>query len=242
MCEKRIWECKMLELKNVNAGYGKKMILEDVSVKLKDNTITVVMGPNGAGKSTLLKTAYGLIKSTSGEILFNGEKIVPTPQKLVECGIFMVPQGKRVFTNMTVLENLELATHFWKDRSVFQERMEEVLSHFPDLRERLNDLAGNLSGGQQQMVALARGLLNKPKMVFMDEPSIGLSPKLINDTFHKIKEIKDTLGTSFVIVEHNLKTLLPLTDWAYILDQGKVIYDGKSEGKTLEKMISAVFK
>ena len=232
----------MLELKNVNAGYGKKMVLSDVSVKLNDNTITVVMGPNGAGKSTLLKTAYGLIKSTSGEILFNGEKIVPTPQKLVECGIFMVPQGKRVFTNMTVLENLELATHFWKDRSVFQERMEEVLSHFPDLRERLNDLAGNLSGGQQQMVALARGLLNKPKMVFMDEPSIGLSPKLINDTFHKIKEIKDTLGTSFVIVEHNLKTLLPLTDWAYILDQGKVIYDGKSEGKTLEKMISAVFK
>ena len=232
----------MLELKNVNAGYGKKMVLSDVSVKLNDNTITVVMGPNGAGKSTLLKTAYGLIKSTSGEILFNGEKIVPTPQKLVDCGIFMVPQGKRVFSNMTVLENLELATHFWKDRSVFQERMEEVLSHFPDLRERLNDLAGNLSGGQQQMVALARGLLNKPKMVFMDEPSIGLSPKLINDTFHKIKEIKDTLGTSFVIVEHNLKTLLPLTDWAYILDQGKVIYDGKSEGKTLEKMISAVFK
>ncbi len=232
----------MLELKNVTAGYGKKMVLSDVSVKLNDNTITVVMGPNGAGKSTLLKTAYGLIKTSSGDILLDDKKIVPTPQKLVEYGIFMVPQGKRVFTNMSVMENLELATHFWKDRSMFPERLEEVLAHFPDLRERLDDLAGNLSGGQQQMVALARGLLNKPKMVFMDEPSIGLSPKLINDTFHKIKEIKDTLGTSFVIVEHNLKTLLPLTDWAYILDQGKVIYDGKSEGKTLEKMISAVFK
>ncbi|MBR6663264.1 MAG: ABC transporter ATP-binding protein [Alphaproteobacteria bacterium] len=232
----------MLELKNVDAGYGKKMVLSDVSVKLNDNTITVVMGPNGAGKSTLLKTAYGLIKTSSGEILFNGEKIIPTPQKLVELGVFMVPQGKRVFTNMTVMENLELATHFWKERSQFAERLDEVLAHFPDLKSRLTDLAGNLSGGQQQMVALARGLINKPKMVFMDEPSIGLSPKLINDTFHKIKEIKDNMGTAFVIVEHNLKTLLPLTDWAYILDQGKVIYDGKSEGKTLEKMVSAVFK
>lgn len=232
----------MLELKNVNAGYGKKMVLSDVSVKLNDNTITVVMGPNGAGKSTLLKTAYGLIKTSSGDILLDNQKIAPTPQKLVESGIFMVPQGKRVFTNMSVIENLELATHFWKDRSMFPERLEEVLAHFPDLRERLDDLAGNLSGGQQQMVALARGLINRPKMVFMDEPSIGLSPKLINDTFHKIKEIKDSLGTAFVIVEHNLKTLLPLTDWAYILDQGKVIYDGKSEGRTLEKMVSAVFK
>lgn len=232
----------MLELKNVDAGYGKKMVLSEVSVKLNDNTITVVMGPNGAGKSTLLKTAYGLIKTSSGEILFNGEKIIPTPQKLVELGVFMVPQGKRVFTNMTVMENLELATHFWKERSQFAERLDEVLAHFPDLKSRLTDLAGNLSGGQQQMVALARGLINKPKMVFMDEPSIGLSPKLINDTFHKIKEIKDNMGTAFVIVEHNLKTLLPLTDWAYILDQGKVIYDGKSEGKTLEKMVSAVFK
>ena len=232
----------MLELKNITAGYGKKMVLSDVSVKLNDNTITVVMGPNGAGKSTLLKTAYGLIKTSSGDILLDDKKIVPTPQKLVEAGIFMVPQGKRVFRKMTVMENLELATHFWKDRTIFPERLEEVLAHFPDLRERLDDLAGNLSGGQQQMVALARGLLNKPKMVFMDEPSIGLSPKLINDTFQKIKEIKDGLGTAFVIVEHNLKTLLPLTDWAYILDQGKVIYDGKSEGKTLEKMVSAVFK
>ncbi len=232
----------MLELKNVNAGYGKKMVLSNVSVKLNDNTITVVMGPNGAGKSTLLKTAYGLIKTSSGDILLDVKKITPTPQKLVELGVFMVPQGKRVFRNMTVMENLELASHFWKDRSIFPQRLDEVLAHFPDLKERLDDLAGNLSGGQQQMVALVRGLINKPKMVFMDEPSIGLSPKLINDTFHKIKEIKDNMGTAFVIVEHNLKTLLPLTDWAYILDQGKVIYDGKSEGKTLEKMVSAVFK
>ncbi len=232
----------MLELKNISAGYGKKTVLQDVSVTFKDKTITVVMGPNGAGKSTLLKTAYGLLKKSAGEIFLDGVKITPSPQKLVEAGIFMVPQGKRVFRHMTVKENLELATHFWKDKSKFGERLENILEHFPDLAARLDDLAGNLSGGQQQMVALARGLLNKPRLVFLDEPSIGLAPKLINDTFHRIKQIKEEMETSFVIVEHNLKTLLPLTDWAYILEQGKVIYDGKSEGKTLEKMVSAVFK
>jgi len=232
----------MLELRNIVAGYGKKTVLNHVNVTFKDSTVTVIMGPNGAGKSTLLKTAYGLLKKSDGDILLNGEKIMPSPQKFVREGIFMVPQGKRVFRRMTVKENLELATHFWKDRSLFSERLEEILIQFPDLAARLDDLAGNLSGGQQQMVALARGLLNKPKMVFMDEPSIGLSPKLINDTFHTIKKIKDETGTSFVIVEHNLKTLLPLTDWAYILEQGEVIYDGPSEGKTLEKMVAAVFK
>lgn len=137
---------------------------------------------------------------------------------------------------------LGLGFPFWLDKKIFPERLKEVLQHFPDLEERLDGLAGNLSGGQQQMVALARGLLNRPKMVFMDEPSIGLAPKLINDTFRKLKEIKDNMGTSFVIVEHNLKTLLPLTDWAYILEQGRVIYDGPSEGKTLDKMLSATFK
>lgn len=232
----------MLELKDVNAGYGKKTILNNVSLTFKDNTITVIMGSNGAGKSTLLKTAYGIIKASSGKILLNDALITPSPQKLVERGIFMVPQGKRVFPNMSVKENIELVTHFWKTRSEFPQRLEEILHYFPDLTPRLNDLAGNLSGGQQQMVALARGLTNKPQMVFMDEPSIGLSPKLINDTFHKIKEIKDSLGTAFVIVEHNLKTLLPLTDWAYILDQGAVIYNGVSTGDTLEQMVSAVFK
>ena len=232
----------MLELKNIKAGYAKKVVLNDVSVTLKDNTITIIMGANGAGKSTLLKTAYGLLKPMAGEILFDGKKITASPQSYVEQGIFCIPQGKRVFRRITVKENLELATHFWKDRSAFPQRLEEILEHFPDLKPRLEDLAGNLSGGQQQMVALARGLINKPRMVFMDEPSIGLAPKLTSDIFHKIKELKETMGTAFVIVEHNLKTLLPLTDWAYILEQGQVVYDGKSEGKTLEKMLSSIFK
>ena len=163
----------MLELKNIKAGYNKKVVLNDVSVTLKDNTITVIMRANGSGKSTLLKTAYGLLKPMAGDVLLDSKKISASPQSYVEQGIFYVPQGKRVFRNLTVLENLELATHFWKDRSTFPERLEEILTHFPDLKPRLQDLAGNLSGGQQQMVALARGLINKPRMMFMVKRSFG---------------------------------------------------------------------
>lgn len=232
----------MLELKNIKAGYGKKAILNDISLVFRDNCITVIMGANGAGKSTLLKTAFGVIKKMGGEIYLDGKKLNPTPQLLVKNGICFIPQKNRVFPEMSVMENLELATHSWVDRSLFPQYLDDVLEYFPDLRAKLSDPAGELSGGQQQMVALARGLISKPKMILMDEPSIGLSPKLINDVFHKIKDLQERTGTAFVIVEHNLKTLLPLTDYAYILQDGKIAYDGKSNGKTLEKMISVVFK
>lgn len=231
----------MLELKNISAGYDKRMVLNNVSVRIEQKLITVIMGPNGAGKSTLLKALYGLIPLKNGSAELDGKTLKPSPQKLVEEGIFMIPQGKRVFRNMTVLENIELASHFWKNRKDFPARLEEVLKIFPDLRGRLNHLAGNLSGGQQQMVALARGFINHPRLVLLDEPSIGLSPKLINDTFYKIKELNETMGIGFVIVEHNLKTLLPLTDKAYILDQGEIVYDGIAESKTLEKMLDKIF-
>ena len=232
----------MLELKNIKAGYGKKAILNDISVVFRDKCITVIMGANGAGKSTLLKTAFGVIKPMGGEIYLDGKKLHPSPQILVKNGICFIPQKNRVFPEMSVVENLELATHSWADRSMFPQYLDDVLEYFPDLRAKLSDPAGSLSGGQQQMVALARGLISKPKMILMDEPSIGLSPKLINDVFHKIKDLQTRTGTAFVIVEHNLKTLLPLTDYAYILQDGKIAYDGKSNGKTLERMVSVVFK
>lgn len=231
----------MLTLEHIDAGYGKKQVLNDVSADFKDGAITVVMGPNGAGKSTLLKVAYGLLKPYNGEVLFEEKPIKATPQMFVKNGVFMVPQGQRVFRDMTVKENIELATHFWKSRKNFETEFERVLTSFEELKPFLKLPAGNLSGGQQQMVALARAFINKPKLVLMDEPSIGLSPKLINDTFYKIKEMKDKTGTAFVIVEHNLKTLLPLTDYAYILKDGTVMYSGKSQGSVLEKMMKAVF-
>ena len=232
----------MLSLKNINAGYDKKKVLTDVSVEFKSKSITVIMGPNGAGKSTLLKVAFGLLKPYQGEVFFENNSVKASPQLFVQKGIFMVPQGKRVFQNMTVKENIELATHFWKSRSHFEDELEKILADFAELKPFLKMPAGNLSGGQQQMVALARAFINNPKMVLMDEPSIGLSPKLINETFHKLKEMKEKRGTAFVIVEHNLKTLLPLTDDAYILKEGQVVYRGQSKGSVLNQMMKAVFE
>ena len=232
----------MIELKNVTAGYHKKVVLHDVSLAIKPNKITVIIGPNGAGKSTLLKVIYGLLPMQKGSFCLDGDSFAPTPNLLTTKGITMIPQGFRVFKQMSVLENLELATHFWKDRKIFPERLQEILTYFPDLADRLNEKAGNLSGGQQQMVALARGLINKPKIMLLDEPSIGLSPKLINELFHKIKHLNSELGMAFVIVEHNLKTLLPLTDHAYILEQGKIIYDGPSEAKNMDRLLNSIFK
>lgn len=208
----------------------------------EDEKLAQVMGYKAKHFKSIIFVISAAMSGVAGAIFASYIAfIAPSTFQLKE-GIFMIPQGKRVFKNMSVLDNIELATHFWQNRNLFPRRLEEVLIHFPDLRARLNDLAGNLSGGQQQMVALARGLINQPKMVLLDEPSIGLSPKLINDTFHKIKELKDSLGTAFIIVEHNLKTLLPLTDYAYILEQGQVAYNGPSEGKTLDKMLSGIFK
>lgn len=232
----------MLSLQNIRAGYGKKEVLNDVSADFKAGAITVVMGPNGAGKSTLLKVAFGLLKPYQGNILYKDKPIKATPEIFVKNGVFMVPQGSRVFRDMSVKENIELAAHFWKSKDNFETELERVLALFEELKPFLKMPAGNLSGGQQQMVALARAFINKPQMVLLDEPSIGLSPKLINDTFLKIKEVKDKTNAAFVIVEHNLKTLLPLTDYAYILKEGKVAYSGKSKGSVLDKMMQAVFE
>ena len=228
----------MITLNHITAGYGDKVVLDDITTTLDPSKITVIMGPNGCGKTTLLKTIMGLLRPMSGGVV---EKFTPSPRAWIDHGLFMIGQGQRVFPNMSVRDNLEIMTHYWSSREEFPERLDEVLKHFPDLRERLEDIAGNLSGGQQQMVALARGLINRPRCLLLDEPSIGLAPKLISDTFHKLHEINRAAGTGFVIVEHNLKTLLPLTDNAIILAHGKVVYDGPSDDKTLNKMLDKIF-
>ncbi len=231
----------MITLSSITSGYGDKTILHNISCKIDPTKITVIMGPNGCGKTTLLQTIMGLVKTSSGYISYNGKKIKPSPNEWLKNGLFMVGQKQRVFPDMTVRDNIMIATHHWKSREQFPEKLDEVLKHFPDLIKRLDDRAGNLSGGQQQMVAIARGLINNPKTLLLDEPSIGLSPKLISETFQKIAQLNRELNTGFVIVEHNLKTLLPLTDNSIIINSGHIVYDGPSDGKTLDNMIANIF-
>lgn len=231
----------MLEVRNIDAGYGDLQVLSDVNMAFRDNKITLLMGPNGAGKSTLLKTVFGLLNPTAGEVVLDGNKINAKPHSLVKKGVCFIPQDHRTFPTMTVRENLELGLHFEKDKKIIKERIEEVLEIFPMLDGRLDHKAGNLSGGQQQMVALARGLITKPRIMLLDEPSIGLAPSLVQETFNKIKEINKTLGTTFVIVEHNLKSLLPIVDYTYILNQGKIATEGNPDSSTITKMLDQIF-
>ena len=220
----------LLELKKIKVHYGGVKALDGISIKIDEGEIVALMGPNGAGKSTVLKAIFGLAPVESGDVMFNGNKINLKPHELVELGISFVPQGRRVFKNLTVLENIEIGGHAIKSKTVLKERMEEVLNIFPALKEKLSQKSGELSGGQQQMVALARGLITDPKLLLLDEPSLGLAPKIVKEVFAKIKEINEKRNTAIVVVEHNLKSLLEITDRAYVLDKGKIVSRG--EGKT----------
>lgn len=180
------------------------------------------MGPNGAGKSTILKALFGLAPIESGGVYWHEEKIIPKSHEVVERGISFVPQGRQIFKSLTVLENLEMGGFSIKSKRVLKDRLEVVLDLFPDLRIKLKEAAKNLSGGQQQMVAIARGLMTDPKVLLLDEPTLGLSPKIVKEVFKKIKEINQKNGTAIMIVEHNLHSTLEIVDRVYVLDKGKV--------------------
>jgi branched-chain amino acid transport system ATP-binding protein len=232
----------LLQLNNIHVHYGGVKAIDGISIQIDEGEIIALMGPNGAGKSTVLKTIFGLAPIESGDVVLNGNRIHLKPYELVELGISFVPQGKRVFTHLTVLENIEIGGHAIKSKAVLKERIKEVLDIFPALKEKLNQKAGHLSGGQQQMVVLARGLITDPKLLLLDEPSLGLAPKIVKEVFAKIKEINEKRNTAIVVVEHNLKSLLEITDRAYVLDKGKIVSkgDGKTflQNDTLEKVFT----
>lgn len=232
----------LLQLHNIHVHYGGVKALDGISIQIDEGEIVALMGPNGAGKSTVLKAIFGLAPIESGDVMLNGSKISLKPYELVELGISFVPQGRRVFKHLTVLENIEIGGHAIKSKTVLKERVKEVLDIFPTLKEKLNQKSGQLSGGQQQMVALARGLITDPKLLLLDEPSLGLAPKIVKEVFAKIKEINEKRNTAIVVVEHNLKSLLEITNRAYVLDKGKVVSegDGKTflQNDTLEKVFT----
>ena len=213
----------LLALKDVHVHYGGVKALDGASVAVDEGEVVALMGPNGAGKSTVLKAFFGLAPIASGEVLWHGQPVRPVAHEMVRRGVSFVPQGRRVFRHLTVRENLLLGGFLVTDKAELARRLDEVLGLFPILKNKINAKSGALSGGGQQMVAIARGLMTDPKVLLLDEPSLGLAPKVGKEGFEKIKEINERHQTAIVGVEHNLKSLLQIADRAYLLVKGKVL-------------------
>lgn len=216
----------LLQLKDINVHYGGLIALNGASIAVDEGEIVAIMGPNGAGKSTILKALFGITPIHSGKVFWHEKEIQPIPREMIDRGISYVPQGRRVFPSLSVRENLEIGAYTVDSKNEIKERIEEVLELFPSLKPKMKDLSGHLSGGQQQMLAIARGLMTDPKVLLLDEPSIGLAPKIVKEVFEKIREINEKHKTSIVIVEHNLKSVNSIAHRTYILDKGKVVAQG----------------
>ena len=217
----------MLELKDLNVHYGAIHALKGINLKINKGEIVTLIGANGAGKSTTLRTISGLEKPSSGEIIYKGQPLTPSPSKTVKAGISHSPEGRRVFSTMTVFENLEMGFYTRDDKEEIKKDLKNVLSIFPVLNERRNQMAGTLSGGEQQMLAMARALLSRPDLLLLDEPSMGLAPLIVKDIFSIIKDINDK-GTTVLLVEQNANMALQYASRAYIIQNGFIEIEGKS--------------
>jgi len=219
----------MLKIKNIDVFYGDVQVIWDISFNVKQGEIVALIGANGAGKSTTLKTISGILRPKRGEILFNDIPLHKIePYRLIELGIAHVPEARRLFAEMTVEENLDMGALKGAAKAERKKTKEVVCDIFPRLRERKRQLAGTLSGGEQQMLAIARGLMCKPKLQMFDEPSLGLSPILVKDIFNVIKRIKEE-GVTVLIVEQNVKQTLCIADRAYVLENGRIVLQGAGE-------------
>jgi branched-chain amino acid transport system ATP-binding protein len=218
----------MISIKNLSAGYGFVEVLRDISLDISAGEIVAVLGSNGVGKTTLNNTLSGLITPKSGEIYFENELISGRPpEEIVDFGLIHVPEGRKLFPNLTVRDNLELGS-YRRGKSERSQSLEMVLETFPKLRERISQLAGTLSGGEQQMVAIGRGLMSNPRLLILDEPSLGLSPLLVEQMFDLIKRI-NSKGLTILLVEQNVMQSLTIADRAYVIDEGKVSLSGTAE-------------
>jgi branched-chain amino acid transport system ATP-binding protein len=213
----------VLQLKDVTTHYGPIRVLKDVNVEIYPGEIVCLLGGNASGKTTTLKTVLGYVTPTQGEVLLDGERMngIPT-QRLVEKGVSMVPENRRLFKRMSVRENLELGSYLRTDRKRMEEDLERVFRLFPRVKERLHQRAGTLSGGEQQMVAVGRALMAEPKVLLMDEPSMGLAPVLVSQNFDIIKQINDQ-GTTVFVVEQNANMALSIADRGYVLQTGEIV-------------------
>ena len=218
----------MLKVTDLTVNYGVIQAVKGISFEVEEGEIVALIGANGAGKTTTLHTITGMIPARTGTIEFHGTDItkVPAP-KIVSMGLAHVPEGRRVFAQLTVLENLKMGAYTRKDKDEIGKSLEEIYKRFPRLKERKNQPAGTLSGGEQQMLAMGRALMSKPKMIVMDEPSMGLSPLYVTEIFKIIQEINDS-GTTVLLVEQNAKKALAIADKAYVLETGNIVLSGKA--------------
>ena len=216
----------MLKVENLVVSYGGIEALKGISLNVPDGKIITLIGANGAGKSTLLRTIIGLVKPQSGKISYNEKEITSlNSQKIVTTGITLVPEGRRVFSNLTVLENLKIGAYMRNDKAEIEKDIEWIYGMFPRLKERNWQLAGTLSGGEQQMLAVGRALMCRPKLIMMDEPSLGLAPLVIKDIFRIIQEI-NAKGMTILLIEQNANMALKIADWAYVLETGRITMEG----------------
>ncbi|NLY79694.1 MAG: ABC transporter ATP-binding protein [Lysinibacillus sp.] len=219
----------MLQVNNIDVFYGNIHALKNVSLEVNEGEIVTLIGANGAGKSTLLKTLSGLLKPKQGTILYNMQQIAGKPaQMIVKNGIVQVPEGRRVFANMTVEENLELGAFLRKDREGIKKDLQHVFELFPRLEERRKQLSGTLSGGEQQMLAMGRAIMAKPKLLLLDEPSMGLAPLIVQQIFEIIQTINKE-GTTILLVEQNAHMALSIADRAYVIETGKIVLSGTAK-------------
>ena len=221
----------MLEVKNLEVYYGVIQAIKGISFEVNEGEVIALIGANGAGKTTTLQTITGMLQPKAGEIIFEGKDISKIPghaHKIVEMGMAHVPEGRRVFAELSVYENLKLGAYTRKDKKEIEETLARVYKSFPRLEERKNQLAGTLSGGEQQMLAMGRALMSKPKIILMDEPSMGLSPSLVEEIFHIIREISAS-GTTVLLVEQNAKKALAIADRAYVLETGNIVLSGDAK-------------
>ena len=237
-----IWEStSLIDIKNIDFSYGKLHVLWNVSMKVKESSLTVLIGLNGAGKTTLLKTISGILKPSNGSIHFMDKRIDTLPPHAIpKLGIAHIPEGRHLFPYMTVLENLEIGAYLPEARREKENTLEEISKLFPILKKRYNQIASTLSGGEQQMLTIARGLMLRPKLMILDEPSQGLAPKLVRATFDMLTQLHES-GITLFIVEQNVRRVLKIADYGYVLEGGKIVLEGKANQLAKEDRIRKIY-
>jgi branched-chain amino acid transport system ATP-binding protein len=231
----------LLDVKNLNVYYGAIHALQGISFHIEEGEIVTLIGANGAGKSTTLRTISGLLRSRSGSVAFKGTDVTTMPaEKIVQLGISHVPEGRKIFAPLTVHENLEMGAYTRNDKEEIKSTIDRVYRSFPRLKEREKQLGGTLSGGEQQMLATGRGLMSKPSLILLDEPSMGLSPIMTEEIFKIIKEI-NAAGTSILLVEQNALMALSIAHRAYVLETGRIVLEGKAQDVLNNPQVKSVY-